>query len=133
MRLLPHTIDTASNSTADLDDAHNSQDERGIRCRPSADDDMQRPVSDSELDLLEDDRPYHGAGSERHLPCSHLGMRSVLAIPPIGAAESSARLVVQGPEGIAKRRAERALDHDLARLQDRAPEGWRFLRHAHRR
>jgi hypothetical protein len=34
--------------------------------------------------------------------------------------------VVQGqPEGlIAQRRAKRDLDHDLARLHDRAPEGW---------
>jgi hypothetical protein len=53
------------------------------------------------------------------------GQRAEPAIPPIGADESSARLVVQGPERIAKRRARgRALDHDLARLQNQAPEGW---------
>jgi hypothetical protein len=44
-------------------------------------------------------------------------------MPSIGAAEPPTRLVGQGPEGIAQRRAKRALDHDLAGLQDRAPGG----------
>ncbi len=70
--------------------------------------------------------PQLGLGLDLAL---HTNQISVLAIPSIGADESSARLVVQGqPEGlIAQRRAERALDHDLARLHDRAPEGWPTL------
>ena len=50
-----------------------------------------------------------------------------MAIPPIGASESVTRVAVQGPEGIAQRRAKRALDRDLARLHDRAPEGWQLF------
>lgn len=51
---------------------------------------------------------------------------SEAGIPPIGAPESPARVVVQGPAGIAQRRAERALDDDSCGLQDLGGrrDGW---------